>query len=338
MDNLQSVIVVGASAGGLQAVARLVSAIPPNLDTAIFVVLHVSRKSVGHILLKHIQNTTSYQCMLAEDGLEIERGHLYLAPPDRHLIIKPGVMLVTKGPHENRWRPSIDVLFRSAAANFNSKAIGIILTGMMDDGTSGMAAIKRSGGICIVQEPADAEFEDMPVNVLNNVEVNYRLPIADMGYVLQDLFSKPLAPITVVPQDIKLEAEITERMMSGMEELEKLGERSNYTCPDCGGGLWEIKGDVIPRYRCFTGHVYTEKLLLEKQAEGLEESLWVSVRMLEERRNLLLMMAHRSKQSGSAELEAENRKRANDIAIHVERLKKLMVTLEKEGPEASGHM
>jgi two-component system chemotaxis response regulator CheB len=337
MHALRSVIVVGASAGGLKAVTQLVSTIPPNLDTAIFVVLHVARSSFGPTLVRHIQNVTSYECVLAADGLAIEKGHLYMALPDHHLLIKPNVMLVTKGAHENRWRPSIDVLFRSAAANFNSRAIGIILTGMLDDGTSGMGAIKSSGGVCIVQEPDEAEFEDMPQNVLNNVDVDYRLPIADMGYVLQDLLSKPQRPEAIVPQEIKVEAGITERMGSSMEDLEKLGDRSNYSCPDCGGGLWEIKNDVIPRYRCYTGHVYTEKILLEKHAEGLEESLWVSIRMLEERKNLLLMMAHRSSKAGDTNLENENHKRADTIGVHIERLKKLMITLEEEGPEGSGH-
>jgi two-component system chemotaxis response regulator CheB len=337
MHVLRSVIVVGASAGGLKAVTQLVSTIPANLDTAIFVVLHVARSSFGPTLVRHIQNVTSYECVLAADGLAIEKGHLYVALPDHHLIIKPDVMLVTKGAHENRWRPSIDVLFRSAAANFNSRAIGIILTGMLDDGTSGMGAIKSSGGVCIVQEPNEAEFEDMPQNVLNNVDVDYRLPIADMGYALQDLFSKPQVPEAVVPHEIQVEAGITERMSSSMDELKKLGERSNFSCPDCGGGLWEIKNDVIPRYRCYTGHVYTEKILLEKHAEGLEESLWVSIRMLEERKNLLLMMAHRSSKAGDTNLENENHKRADTIGVHIERLKKLMITLEEEGPEGSGH-
>jgi two-component system chemotaxis response regulator CheB len=335
--HLRSVIVVGASAGGLKAVTQLVSTIPQNLDAAIFVVLHVSRSSFGPTLVRHIQNSTSYKCLLAADGLEIEKGHLYVALPDHQLLIKPGTMRVTKGAHENRWRPSIDVLFRSAAANFNSRAIGIILTGMLDDGTSGMGAIKSSGGVCIVQEPEEAEFGDMPQNVLNNVEVDYRLPIADMGNVLQDLFSKPQKPEAVVPHEIQVEADITERMRSSIDDLEVLGDRSNYSCPDCGGGLWEIKNDVIPRYRCYTGHVYTEKILFEKHAEGLEESLWVSIRMLEERKNLLLMMAHRSRQTGDSNLENENHKRADTIGVHIERLKKLMITLEKEGPEASGH-
>lgn len=336
MDNIDKVIVIGASAGGLRAVAELVSHISPDFNTAIFVVLHVSRNSMGKILVQHLQKNTTYTCVLAEDGLEINKGHLYIAPPDYHLIIKLGTMKVIKGPHENRWRPSIDVLFRSAAAAYDSRTVGIVLTGMLDDGTSGMSAIKRSGGICIVQEPAEAEFEDMPINVLNNVEVDYRVPIADMGYVLQDVFAKPNNTNANIPEDVIIEASITERMVSGMEDIQKIADRSNYTCPDCGGGLYKIKNDVVHRYRCFTGHVYTEKALLEKQSEGLEESLWISVRMLEERKNLLQMMAHHQQEVNQQSEADEKLHKADEIAVHIERLKQLMITLEKMGPEVSG--
>jgi len=337
MQKLKAVIVIGASAGGLRAIAELVSKISSNLNTAIFVVLHVGRNSLSPVMVNYIQKGTSFTCLMAEDELEIKKGHLYVAPPDYHLLLKQGTMRVIKGAHENRWRPSIDVLFRSAAASYESKVIGIILTGLLDDGTSGMSAIKRSGGICMVQEPADAEFEDMPVNVLNNVDVDYRVPIADMGYVLDDIFSKPhYTDIKAVPEDVQIEAAITERMSSNVEEMEKIGTRSIFSCPDCGGGLWEIKNDSVHRYRCYTGHVYTEKVLLEKQADALEESLWVAIRMLEERKNMFLMMAHRNQETTRIELEAENRKKAKSMVLHINRLKKLMITLDKSGPETSG--
>lgn len=336
MNSIKRVIVIGASAGGLRAVAELLSHVSPGLDAAIFVVLHVSRNSMGNILVQHLQRDTKFKVSLATDGQSIEKGYVYIAPPDYHLILKQGTMKVIKGPHENRWRPSIDVLFRSAAAAYDSHVVGIVLTGMLDDGTSGMSAIKRSGGICIVQEPAEAEFEDMPVNVLNNVEVDYRVPIADMGYVLDDVFAKPHQTDTTIPEDVKIEASITERLVSGMEELQKIADRSNYTCPDCGGGLYKIKNDVVHRYRCYTGHVYTEKTLLEKQSEGLEESLWISVRMLEERKNLLQMMAHHDQEVGQESDAADKRHKADEIAVHIERIKKLMISIEKMGPEESG--
>ncbi|MGN6638867.1 MAG: chemotaxis protein CheB [Mucilaginibacter sp.] len=334
---VNSVVVIGGSAGGYQAVADLMAHVPPDLDTAFFVVVHVSRKSVGAILVKHIQNHTSYICRLADDNEPIQKGHLYVAPPDFHLLVKNGHMRVIRGPHENRWRPSIDVLFRSAAAAYDSHTIGIILSGLLDDGTSGMSAIKRSGGICIVQEPHDAEFDDMPHNVLNNVAVDHSVPVAEMGYVLDDIFSKPFlnGKLQKIPDDVKIESEITERRITDMNELEKIGTRSNYSCPDCGGALWEIKDDVIPRYRCYTGHVFTANVLLEKQAEELEDSLWVSIRMLEERRNLLQRMIKR--QATIEDEEGDMNEKIGELDKHIERLKALLITIGKSSPKTAGY-
>lgn len=331
-------MVVGASAGGFQAVADLMSHMPPGLDTAFFVVVHLSSKSVGAVLVQFIQKHTFYRCSLAVNNEHIKKGHVYVAPPDYHLIIKNGYMRIMQGPHENRWRPSIDVLFRSAAAAYDSHTIGIILSGLLDDGTSGMSAIKRSGGICIVQEPHDAEFDDMPNNVLNNVDVDHSIPVSEMGYVLDDIFSKPFLnkELRQVPDDVKIESEITERMNISMNELDKIGIRSNYSCPDCGGALWEMTGDAVPRYRCYTGHTFTGKVLLEKQAEGLEESIWVSIRMLEERRNLLRRMA--KKQSGSSVTgsELDMNERADELRKHIERMKSLLVSIAKGNPDTGG--
>jgi len=246
-------------------------------------------------------------------------------------------MRIMQGLHENRWRPSIDVLFRSAAAAYDSHTIGIILSGLLDDGTSGMSAIKRSGGICIVQEPHDAEFNDMPNNVLNNVDVDHSIPVSEMGYVLDDIFSKPFLDkeLQQVPDDVKIESEITERMNVNMNELDKIGVRSNYSCPDCGEALWEMKNDAVPRYRCYTGHAFTGNVLLEKQAEGLEESICISIRMLEERRNLLKRMA--KKQSGSSVIDGDidMNERADELRKHIERMKSLLVSIAKDNPKTA---
>jgi len=267
-------------------------------------------------------------CCLAADGLRILSWHLYLAPPDHHLMIKQGFIRVHNGPRENRWRPSIDVLFRSAAASYDSHVIGIILSGLMDDGTSGMSAIKRSGGICIVQEPDEAQFPDMPNSVLNNVDVDFRVPLSDMGYIIADILSKPFTSMLPIPEDVKIEADITEKMVSNIEQLQQIGSRSNFSCPDCGGGLWKISNDGVHRYRCYTGHVYTEKILNEKQSEGLEESLWVSIRMLEERRNLLNIVAAHEMEAGQEAAAMESKKRSEEADIHIERLKAILHAMD----------
>lgn len=329
MEKVNNLIVVGASAGGLQAVSELVSGFPDDLDASVFVVLHMGRSSMGDIISYHLQQRTKLTCIIAVEGMKIERGFIYIAPPDHHMMIKNNMIRINKGAYENRWRPSIDVLFRSAAVNIGSRVIGIVLTGMLDDGTSGMWAIKRGGGICMVQEPSEADFADMPNNVISQVKVDYRVSIADMNYIIQDVFFKDDGIIRDVPREVQIEADITERMVCSMDELSQIATHTVFTCPDCGGGLWEVKDEAVHRYRCHTGHVYTEKVLKEKQYEALEESVWISIRMMEERRNLLSTMATHARDAGNNALQVENIKRADAMNVHIERLKQMLIDIDK---------
>jgi two-component system chemotaxis response regulator CheB len=337
MNELKRIIVIGASAGGFKAVSELISVIPDGLNTAILVVIHLSQTSQVDIIQNYFDKG-HYNCIIPEDNETITAGHLYIAPPDYHMLVNGQSICLTKGAHENRWRPSVDGLFRSAAAEYNSKVIGIVLSGMLDDGTSGMWAIKQCGGICIVQEPAEAEYPDMPNSVLNNMEIDHRVPVKEMGYIIDDIFSKPEPEPVAVPEEIKLEAAITVRLLSDITELEKIGVHSNYTCPDCGGGLFEMKNEPALRYRCFTGHVYTATTLLQKQNEQLEESVWISIRMLEERRNLLLQMAGKESSLRLAGYEQAQRQRANELTTHIERLKALLISLSKKLETDEGYL
>ncbi|WP_407431358.1 chemotaxis protein CheB [Arcticibacter sp.] len=331
MNDIKHIIVIGASAGGFKAITELVSKIPADLPAAIMVVLHLSKVSMVEVMQHHMQKHTSFRCSIAADGDAIREGNLYLAPTDRHMIVKAGVIRITRGPHENRWRPSIDVLFRSTAVAYSSSTIGIVLTGMLDDGTSGMSAIKRSGGICIVQEPGEAEFPDMPSNVLLNVDVDYRVHISDIGYVLQDIFSKPSRKQHVIPRDLQIEADITERMTSSIDEMEQIAKNSVFTCPECGGGLWKLNNDPAHRYRCHTGHTYNEKVLLETQAENTEASVWVSIRMMEERKSLLKTISKHEKHAGNLQASSSYNESADSIDVHIERLKNFLNSLHNDG-------
>src|SRR4051812_16443360 len=161
----QYIIVAGASAGGLNALTELVSRLPKKLPAAMFIVMHLSRYSSPDVICHHLEKAGSHPCIVPKGKEQIVAGNIYIAPPDWHMLLKKGTIRLIRAPHENRYRPSIDVLFRSAAANYDSHVVGIILSGMLDDGTSGMSAIKRSGGICIIQEPTDAAFPDMPNSV-----------------------------------------------------------------------------------------------------------------------------------------------------------------------------
>jgi two-component system chemotaxis response regulator CheB len=325
MNEPKHIIVIGASAGGLPVILSLVSTLRTDLDAAIFIVLHISKTAIAEVILQTIQKKTTLTCVVPLNNDEIKRGCLYLAPADHHLFLKKGTIAITYGPTENRFRPSIDVLFRSAAAAYAWRVTGIILTGLLDDGTSGMDAIKRSGGTCIVQEPSEAEFDSMPTSVLKNVDVDYQVSVNDMPFVLEDIFSRKVDPNVQVPEDVAIEAGITGDMTSAISKLALIGEHSNYSCPDCGGNLWKITHDRVPRYRCHTGHAYTEKTLLEKQEEVLVESLWVSIRMMEQQRNLLLALIAK-KNSADTHLAALN-ERAEQMKIHIERLKVVVLTL-----------
>jgi two-component system chemotaxis response regulator CheB len=326
MSDLKRIIVIGASAGGFGAVSDFLSVTPAGFNTAILVVIHLSQTSQAQIIQHYFEKNTSYKCVIPANDEAITAGNIYFAPPDHHMLVKENQIKLIKGPHENRWRPSVDVLFRSAAAQYNSKVVGIILSGMLDDGTSGMYAIKRCGGLCIVQEPADAEYPDMPMNVINNMDVDYRVPVKEMGYIIDDIFSKPEPEPFEVPPEIKLENEITERIVSSVDELAKLGTHSRYSCPDCGGGLYQVNNEPLLRYRCHTGHVYTADTLLQRHNEELEQSVWVSIRMLEERRNLLLQMA--AKSTGNTDMYKQSQQdRAGELSLHIERLKALLMSL-----------
>jgi two-component system chemotaxis response regulator CheB len=335
MEEFKNIIVIGASAGGISAVTQVIANLPANIDAAVMVVLHLSRQSNAAHIVAGFQRHTTLICGVADNMEPMMQGHLYLAPQDQHLFVKNGNLLVNQGTPENKYRPAIDVLFRSAAVNYGNRVIGVVLTGMLDDGTSGMSAIQRCGGLCIVQDIKEAEYDDMPRNVLNQVKVDHQATLADIPYIIQDLISRPLPPVKDVPPELQIEADLTEQMMSDINQLKIIADRSDFVCPDCGGGLWAIKNDPTHRYRCHTGHVYTEKLLYQEQGTGLEESIWVSIRILEERRNLLLSMQTHAKESGNDELGTSYQQRADEMNKHIERLKgvlsKIIIDLGQPG-------
>lgn len=331
-DEPRFIIVVGASAGGLNAICELVSQLKPGMNAAMLIVMHLSRKGISDFLAHRIQQCTTLHCVIATDGGVIQREHVYIAPPNFHLLIKDGKTLLGHGPSENRWRPSIDVLFRSAAANCNGRTIGIILTGLLDDGTVGMNAIKKCGGTCIVQDPNEAEYPDMPLSVLNSMEVDHCVSLAEMGTVLEELANRGEVAAVEIPPDIKAESEIAEKVSVGIDIVATLGEHSVYSCPDCGGGLWTVKDGKTDRYRCHIGHSFSERDLDVKQAEEVEATLWVAVRMMEERRNLLRKLENDTLNRGFKRLASDHEERRLELQGHIDKLKELLFTLQDNDP------
>ena len=286
------IVVIGASAGGIDALRVLASALPTEFPTPICVVLHTAPESPG--LLPDILNRAGRLTALSPtDGERLQAGRVYVAPPDRHLVVEPGRVRVTKGPKENRFRPAIDPLFRSAAQVYGPAAIGVILTGNLDDGTAGLWAIKALGGVAIVQDPADALHPSMPHSALQQVKVNHCVPLAQITPLLVTLTATPLeaAERSPVPDHVNVEVNIAKEQHPMEAGLEEIADPSRYACPECHGVLLQLKESGRVRFRCHTGHAYSVQSLLAAIREGIEESLWNSIRSLEEGS---LLMRHRS--------------------------------------------
>ena len=331
-DKPKFIVVIGASAGGVAALSELVGQLSTKMDAAFFVVMHLSATAISDFLVHRLQPHTNLKCIVATDAAPIERGHIYIAPPNQHLIVIRDQIVVGHGPKENSWRPSIDVLFRSAAAAYNSHVLGIILTGFLNDGTAGMMAVKQSGGICIVQDPNEAEVPDMPVSVLNNVEVDYSISLANMGEVVSGLLEDDPKEVEA-PSQVIAEADIAARMAVGIERINGLGKHSVYNCPDCGGGLWQISGEEITRYRCYTGHTYNEDELLAKLGDNVESTLWVAVRMMEERSNMYSKIARDNRKKGLARISESYDKNADELKRHIDTLRDMLVLIQKRRAE-----
>ncbi len=329
-DKSMHIVVIGTSAGGIAALQEVVSQLHANMHAAYFIVMHIAEKGMGSLLEYRLQHYTRLPLVLANDGAPIKPGHIYIAPPDKHLLVSREGIKLGLGPRENRWKPSIDVLFRSAAANFNGRSIGVILTGYLNDGTSGMLAIRKSGGTCIVQDPNEAEYPNMPLSVINNMRVDYCTPLAQIGPVLEGVMRLTKAEVPV-PDEVKAEASIAERAATGIEVVKEIGENSVYSCPDCGGVLFGVKdGDAFSHFRCHTGHSYSPHDLLHKQSEGFESTLWVALRSLEERKNLLRHMEQQNIKRGYHHSAAGYRERVEEIQVHIDRLKQSLFTTQKE--------
>jgi two-component system chemotaxis response regulator CheB len=320
------IVVAGTSAGGIRALEELVMQLTPEMDAAFFVVLHLSRKGIGEFLFQRMQRNTSLKCKVATNGEAIEKGVVYIAPPDNHLLVAKGHVVVGRGARENGWRPSINNLFRSAAASYNSRVIAIILTGMLDDGATGMRAVKRCGGVSIVQDPNEADYPDMPLSVLDSMEVDHVTSLTKMGATLADIIrTRHDVEEAAVPEDVRLEAEIDERVSTRIDDISQF-EKININCPDCGGGLYEMQKEAPIHYRCHVGHSYSERELLIRVSEVMENTFWTSLRMMEERRTLLMNLHKKDAQRGYIKTSERHLGLAKEMEVHIENLKQILYT------------
>jgi two-component system, chemotaxis family, protein-glutamate methylesterase/glutaminase len=306
------IIVIGTSAGGLKALGAILGALPPDLAAVIFIVQHLAPDKPS-ILPQILSDLSPLPASHPSDRELIQTGRIYIAPPDHHLLVNQGAMRVVRGPQENRFRPAIDTLFRSAARAYGTRVVGVVLTGYLDDGTVGLQAIKKRGGVAIVQDPQEAEYPSMAKSALRFVKIDHCLPLAEIPGLLVQLSQDPAAAEEEYPvtEEIEVESKIAEQQMNTQEFLthvESIGTRTTYTCPECSGSIWQIGQEHPLRFRCHIGHSFTANVFLSEQTQNLENALWSAVRAMEEKVTFSRQMA--------AQMESYNLQNAADRYEH----------------------
>lgn len=333
MATTRDIIVIGASAGGVQALSTLVAALPPRLPAAVFIVLHIPAEPPS-VLPAILARDALMPVAHARNAELIEHGRIYIAPPDQHLLIEDSQIKLVHGPKENLHRPSIDTLFRSAARWAGPRVIGVVLTGARHDGTVGMRAIKQRGGVTIVQDPVEATFPSMPTSVMQDIKVDYSVPVNEIGPLLAWLVNQPAAEVGSYPlaDDVEIEAKIAGQEMDSGEliaSVDRLGRVSKLTCPDCQGALWEINDEDLLRFRCHVGHAYSAESLSGGQAERLEVALWSAVRALEEQMILAKRIVERARKANHLRAASMFERRAEEAERNSGVLRQLLLGDEK---------
>jgi two-component system chemotaxis response regulator CheB len=297
---LRDIVVIGASAGGVQALLALVADLPADLPAAVFITHHFP--SGGHSVLPALLGRAGkLPTSWAEDGTEVQPGTIYIGPPDFHLLVEHGRIQLSSGPKENGHRPSIDVLFRSAAKAGN-RVVGVILSGMLDDGAAGLLTIKSRGGFAIVQDPSDASYSSMPEAAIRRVAIDRVVPIAAMAAAISEAVNGSKSSGAEMDEQsaelIKKEMEVGNPPVPIDEPSEVPGELTMYTCPECHGTLWELREDKILRYRCHVGHSYTEDTFVSQKTAELESALWTALRSLQEHAAIMKRMQEQAERHG----------------------------------------
>lgn len=299
----RDIVVLGFSAGGLEPLLDIVRTIPRDLPAALFVTHHFPRDATS-VLPELLKATRTLEVSPTLDHERIRHGWIYVAPPDKHLLVHQGFIRLGHGPRENGHRPAIDPLFRSAARAYGPRVVGVILSGTMDDGTLGLLDIKRAGGVAVVQDPKEALFDGMSRSAIEAVDVDYEVPHTRVPELLVELSHGD----EEVPEAVGVSMDDREATEPGSDPAETgtsalaaghvSGELSVFTCPDCGGVMWEQSSGGLLRYVCHVGHAYSEKSLIESHSDALETALWTALRALEESAELNRRMARRKRPSG----------------------------------------
>lgn len=319
-------IVIGASAGGVEALRALVAGLPPDLAAPVVVVLHIPRTSPS-ALPGILDRAGPLPAVVAEHCRRLRDGVVHVAPADHHVLIEDGMLRLSTGPTENGHRPAIDPLFRSAAAEHGTRAIGVVLSGTRDDGSAGLAAIAARGGTAIVQDPEEALYAAMPANALRQVPGALVQPVHAIGALLGKLAGPagPAPPADPTPAGGLLVTE-TRVAATGRPSTDELPQArpSAFSCPSCHGVLFELPGEPAPRFRCRVGHAWSPASLEDEQAEAVQDALWVAVRALEEKAAMQERLAGGAEPHGRARSLAGYRERAARTRAQAEQVRALL--------------
>jgi two-component system chemotaxis response regulator CheB len=323
MDKL---VTVGASAGGVPALLELAAALPHDFPAPILVVLHIGTHR--SILPQLLARATRLDVAHGRHGERLQPGRIRIAPPDHHMLVAGDTIALNRGPKEHHSRPAIDPLFRSAALSRRSSTIGVVLTGMLDDGTAGLQAIKECGGLAVVQDPTDAIEPSMPASALTHVDVDYCLALPMLPMLLTSLASSTVngaAGASMPPPQAEHEQQLFLGHGDAMEHLAAIGKPSPFVCPECHGGLWSIEGTTPKRFRCHTGHAFTERTLENALAVAGDEAGWNALRALQERRSFVSQMLQQHTANQQADEVARLSIALESLDRQIEMLRPLLV-------------
>ena len=293
----RDILTIGTSAGGFEALRFLAGEFSHDFPASVLVVIHLPshfRSSLDAILTQ----AGPLPATFAVNGETLERSHIYVAPPNCHLLVESKRLRLGLGPRENNARPALDPLFRSAALCCGARTIGAVLTGTLGDGAAGLLALKQSGGITVVQDPSDAAFPEMPTTALTRSEPNHVVSLASMPALFEKLVRQPAGQPVPVPSTVEYEVNIASGGRGSMSEMDRVGRRSVLACPDCHGVMWEIdEGDLV-RYRCHVGHAYSAEIMSLALDDNLRRAFGSALRALDERVALARKLEKQAHTSG----------------------------------------
>ena len=327
------IIVIGASAGGVEVLIDVVRDLPADLPAAVFVVVHMAANAPT-VLPSVLNRSGKLPAAHGSHDEPIRRGRIYVARPDVHLLMRGDRIVLGRGPKENSARPAVDVLFRSAARSYGSRVIGVVLSGSLDDGTVGLDVIKRAGGIAVVQDPEQAMFPGMPRSAVENVAVDHVVPREQIASLLARLAHEPVKEAEVrMPEHIKQESDMAELVEESIKSHERPGTPSGFTCPECHGTLFELSQGHIIRFRCRTGHAYSAESLIGQQGDNLEAAMYTAMTTLKERSALAERLAQRARDRGHEMTARQFAEQAQDAERQAALIRQALLSA-RTGPQS----